>query len=317
MVQVLKKIHFFRLDMYTKSLNSSGEEVQRNFTVEERKRIMNVLTRERLNESKSVKIHQVPNDISTDYAVMEVLSEKENYVFGKLGKETDINTYQFRDEATLKSEALVRKVDQFFESFTYFIINLDNFSVAYLQESSAPSISYLERLITSQFQLSHEAWGKITALMDPNALALISGKDVIGSITYNMTIPADAAIEITGLSESDYELLQNQKEMVVTVSLKAKARKQSVFMDKINALNFFSRIGEGKNKVVINAKDDDEPFMQQYRLIDNPLVKKVKLEFHSDTTVHSDYSKELEQKLWELCERHKIEIENYIGFNDE
>lgn len=309
-----KKIHFFRLDMYTLVNNEEGNPVQRLLTVEEKKAYLKEIVENRLNENNSIKVYKDTSNPGSSSAIFEVITDNDNYVFGKLGREHDINQFQIRKNDTLESSPIFKEEDELFESFSYVLIHKDTFSVSYIKEITAPSILYLGYLITNVHRDESRVWGLVESLMDEDAISLLSGKDIIGTMSYDMTIPSGYSNLISGLSEAEYGLLQNQKGTKVTIVLKAEKRKESVFENGNQARTFFQSVKHKFNNMKISAKDDHDEYMQDYKLVENPFTKKVNFNYDVNTETVEELQTQIEKQMWIKYQQNVPSIIEYLGF---
>ncbi|EMF0149903.1 hypothetical protein OUS16_002322, partial [Enterococcus hirae] len=248
---------------------------------------------------------------------MEVLSNNDNYIFGKLGKEHDINQFQIRKTDTLKSRDISKAADELFESFSYFLIDKSTFSVSYIKETTAPNISYLSYLITNEFISTDKIRGWIECLVDKDAIEMLSGKDIIGTMEYDITLPPEYTKSLLRLSEKEYDLLQHQKGIRVAVTLQAARRKTSVFEEEKDATNFFTSMMKKGIDLKVKAKDENDEFMQDFKLVENPFTKRVNFNYDNSkiSSIH-DLQSSIEEQLWLKTQQNKHDILSYIGFDD-
>ncbi|MDT2011133.1 hypothetical protein [Carnobacterium divergens] len=313
----MKKIHFFKFDMYELGPDNKGNSVQKFIDISRKNAYLKEILKDKLNTNRSIKILKERQNPTSDSAIMEIINETADYVFGKLGKEHDINQFQIRKNDTLESRDISKEADELFESFSYFLIDKATFSVSYIKESTAPGINYLATLITNEFMNTAKVRGLIECLVDEEAIKSLSGKNVIGTISYDVTLPPEYTKSLLGLSESEYGLLQNQKGIKVGVTLRAEKRKTSVFSDSKDAESFFTKMLKNKLDVSVKAKDTEDEIMQDFRLVDNPFTKKVNFEYdiNSFTNVKS-LQTSIENQLWIKMQQNKGEILKYIGFEE-
>ncbi|HAZ1120271.1 TPA: hypothetical protein J0U76_002866, partial [Enterococcus faecium] len=271
----IKKIHFFKFDMFKLEKNNKGDSVQKFLDISTKNYYLDEILKTKLNENNSIKILKDLGNPNGYSATMEVLSNNDNYVFGKLGKEHDINQFQIRKTDTLKSRDISKAADELFESFSYFLIDKSTFSVSYIKETTAPNISYLSYLITNEFISTDKIRGWIECLVDKDAIEMLSGKDIIGTMEYDITLPPEYTKSLLRLSEKEYDLLQHQKGIRVAVTLQAARRKTSVFEEEKDATNFFTSMMKKGIDLKVKAKDESDEFMQDFKLVENPFTKRV------------------------------------------
>ena len=314
----IKKIHFFKFDMYRLGLDSKGNSVQEFLDIKSKLVILDEIVKNKLNSNSSIKILKDLDKPNGQSAILEVITNNDSYVFGKLGREHDIKQFQIRKSDTLEPRNISKATDELFESFSYFLINKSTFAVSYIKESTAPSISYLSALITNEFKSTDKIWGWIECLVDENAIKALSGKDIIGTMYYDLTIPPEYTKKLLGLTEREYDLLQNQKGIKVGVTLKAEKRKTSVFENHENAETFFKSVRKKGLNFKIKARDDNDEMMQDFKLVDNPFTKNVNFEYNvgSLTDVKSIQSS-IEDQLWYKSQQNEQAILRYIGIEND
>lgn len=115
-------------------------------------------------------------------------------------------------------------------------------------ERSAPRIDYLGDLFTQMFKNTDQLWGSTVTIVSKNALDKLAGKDIIGSISYDVTIPKGTHKDITKMTEGDYELLKNEKHTKVNVKLVSEKRKKSMFDSIEDAKKFLVSLGAKTDK---------------------------------------------------------------------
>lgn len=311
-----KTIHFFRLDMYKLDLDEKGNSVQRFLTSLEKEMYLKDLIQNKLSDRKAIQVEKYNSTSGNNTATVEIVSENENYVFGKMGKEQDINNYQLRKNETLASSPITKGPDQFFEAFSYFMIDRRTFAVSYIMERSAPSIVFLGDMFTQVFKETDKLWGITLTIVSKDSLNKLAGKDIIGSIYYDVTIPRGSHKDVTGMNEEDYELLQNEKHTKVQVKLVADKRKKSMFKTSDMAKKFFSSIAGKTDNVTIKAKDENESIMQEYRLFDDIMSKKASFIYDSSKT-SEEFEKTIEDQIWLKYQQNRPEILEYVGFDCE
>ncbi|HBL2022731.1 TPA: hypothetical protein ACGU44_001321 [Enterococcus faecium] len=313
----IKKIHFFKFDMFKLEKNNKGDSVQKFLDISTKNYYLDEILKTKLNENNSIKILKDLGNPNGYSATMEVLSNNDNYVFGKLGKEHDINQFQIRKTDTLKSRDISKAADELFESFSYFLIDKSTFSVSYIKETTAPNISYLSYLITNEFISTDKIRGWIECLVDKDAIEMLSGKDIIGTMEYDITLPPEYTKSLLRLSEKEYDLLQHQKGIRVAVTLQAARRKTSVFEEEKDATNFFTSMMKKGIDLKVKAKDESDEFMQDFKLVENPFTKRVNFNYDNSkiSSIH-DLQSSIEEQLWLKTQQNKYDILSYIGFDD-
>lgn len=308
-----KTIHFFRLDMYKIENNEQRDPVQRHLKLEEKILYLNNLLIKKLPEKTTMKVHKYNSTDGDNVATVEMVSITDEYAFGKMGREQDINNFQLRENDTLESSPISKNPDQFFEAFSYFVIDRKTCAVSYIMEKSAPRVTFLGDLFTQVFKESDKLWGSTVTIISKDSLTKLAGKDIIGSITYDVTIPKGTHKNITGMSEDDYELVKNDKHTKVKVNLVAEKRKKSMFDSFDDAKQFFQSMGKKTDRVTIRAKDDNENLMQEYRLFDDIMAKRASFNYDTSKTA-KEFEEDVMTQIIEQYTLNKSDILEYIGF---
>lgn len=316
MARTYKNIRFFQLQMYRLANKQNSADEQEYLSTDQRREILKKLIETRLNENNAMRVEKRSDyKDADDYAILEILFHDSDYVFGRIGKEKDMASYHFRDKKTLSPHPIIQHPDRYLEAFSYFLIDCSNFSVSYLQEAAAPSIVFLGQAISKVNSGKEMVWGQISALIAEDALPYIAGKDIIGTISFAMTLPLGSAREITGLSEKEYELLLNQGSMEVQVKFKADKRNTSVFGGQTKAFDFLKKLSIGKDKVKVSAKDIEDPVKQDFTLTNNPLAKRADFTFSHDPMSNDELQEEIKNRLIATYTSNKEDVAKYIGLN--
>lgn len=239
---------------------------------------------------------------------LEILECDKYYIFAKIGKFQDILTVQLRNKKTYEPEEISRSIDQELEIFTYLLIDRENYVISFLKELSAPPIRSLQYVIDNNFA-HKEIFGEISGVIIDDAIPLLKNKDVVGTISYRVTVPTDRILSIddVGLTEKEFLHLRNQKNVELEVKLVAERNKSS--FDKGNGIEeVLKKILSKTKRVKVKAKDFDG-YMQTYDVLDSLLTKKVKFEFNRDT---EQIQNEIKSKLKTTYEGNKQEIIDYV-----
>ncbi|EPB3004543.1 hypothetical protein ACRE4Z_001546 [Enterococcus hirae] len=307
-----KNLHFFRLELLRLTEDRNGDSVMSPLSIKEKNIYLDDLVKNHLNSNNALKVKRYDNNSTKEkFASVEIITSNEYYVFGKMGKEQDINQFQIRKNDSLESRLISKESDELFEAFSYFLIDKKTFAVTYIKEKVAPNISYLSDMFTQEFKDSNKIWGKTIVLMDEDAIDKLSRKKVIGTIEYELTLPAGTHKEITGLSEDEYILLQNQKHIKTCVKLVTDSRKNSVFDSYEKAKEFFSKFKSKNINLKVKAKDDEDDIMQEFKLLNDNFTKKAKFNYDTSKTAN-DLQEEIESQMWIQFKKNESDILSYI-----
>ncbi|MBT2614142.1 MULTISPECIES: hypothetical protein [unclassified Bacillus (in: firmicutes)] len=271
----------------------------------------NVIINQLFNDILKNKLKNNSYLIKSDDAqyTFEIINSDDTYIFGKIGRYKDMISFQLRDRETLESSKISKTNTQDLEVFTYLLIDRSNYLISYLKEQSAPSISVLSSLIDNVYGSTQSLFGEVSSIMIEDAIPILKKKDTIGSISYKVAVPSTEKINIDalGLSEKDFEMLQNQKSVQFEVKLVAE-RNKSAIEDPNKLEQFLKKIMKKTEKIKVSAKDTSE-YMQTYNIVGSIMTKREKFEFDKDST---NIESEIEKKLKKTYENNKEEIQEYV-----
>lgn len=240
---------------------------------------------------------------------LELLNVTDEYIYARIGRMRDIATVHLRNKHTLEATPITKKDGQEFEIFTYVYIDRSNYVISFIHEQGAPSIQKLGNLIGNVYGETENVFSEITSIMIEDAIPLLKKKEQIGTILYKVSVPPDERINIDelGLTEDQFEALDNQKSIDIEVKLVAE-RNQDAIPDRSKFDTFIKNIINITRRVKVKAKDSNE-YMQTYNIVGNPLTKKVKIDF---TYPGEEMNKEIERQLRKVYLDHKNEILKYV-----
>lgn len=250
----------------------------------------------------------VINEDGTEYT-FEVLNYDADYIFGKIGKYKDFLTVQLRDRKTYIPAQIQKTLNQDLEIFTYLLIDRHNYVISYLKEQSAPPINILSALIDNIYGKSNKLFGEVSSVMIDDAISILKKKKQIGSITYKVSVPSSEKVNIDslGLTEKEFEMLQNQKSVDFEIKLVAE-RNKSALKDPGMINTFLKQIMKKTDKIKVKAKNENE-YMQTYNIVDSIMTKREKFDFDRDST---NIENEIKSKLKITYEGNKEEILEYV-----
>ncbi|MFJ7681643.1 hypothetical protein [Peribacillus butanolivorans] len=307
-MSTFKNVYFHKLNVFKRQL-SKGTKISAGKMT---KRYQpNVVINQLFDDILTNKLKNNSYVIKSDDAqyTFEIINSDDRYIFGKIGRYKDMISFQLRDRETLESSKISKTNTQDLEVFTYLLIDRSNYLISYLKEQSAPSISVLSSLIDNVYGSTQSLFGEVSSIMIEDAIPILKKKDTIGSISYKVAVPSTEKINIDtlGLSEKDFEMLQNQKSVQFEVKLVAE-RNKSAIEDPNKLEQFLKKIMNKTQKIKVSAKDTDE-YMQTYNIVGSIITKREKFEFDKDST---NIESEIEKKLKKTYENNKEEIQEYV-----
>lgn len=292
-----KNVYFHRMLMYKRIIENT--DMRKEYKdISELDNKIQFLIDNKLNEFKSLRLEPESTD------TIEFIDHDDKYIYARIGRAKDLFTVQLRNPNTLEPSRLDIGPDKQLEIFTYLLIDRTNYIISYLREQSAPSIQRLTCLIDNNFQ-DENLFGEISSIAIDDAIPLLKRKDIIGTINYKMSIPSDEKLNIDtlGLSEKQYDMLDNLKTVDIEIKLVAE-RNKDIMRDKNKIGEFFSDIISFAKGIRVKAKNKDE-YMQTYNIVDSPLTKRMKFDFDRNA---NNIENEIKHKLKKLYISNKDEI---------
>lgn len=309
---IRKKLYFHRLRMYTLLSVSKGND-RKYFSVEEERSFLKEILKDIKTSKKFMEFTYNKQSVAIEFVqgVKDFLDNGKGIICGKLSRRKDNHSFQLRTKGTATEKEIVVEENQIFEARSYFFIDTDNMVIGYLNEMSAPSIKALEDWIYTVTKNSDNIgtiWCEVTGIATKDMINNLKKADYIGSISYDMEIPANLAVEKTNLSEKDYKKLRNQKVVRIKCQLIADKRNESTFNDENDVSSFFNSL---KNipfvrKINVKMKSHEEDHVQEVRLINNPLNYSINFDFEGSTP--GDYNEIISNRIVNEYKKYKDEI---------
>lgn len=236
-------------------------------------------------------------------------------ITGKLAATRDPKGYERFDTTTSQSRATVGPGEDFYAR-TYFVLNPRTGIIVITRgEAAAPSVNEFAPFVSnvSKDEDYQRVFGTVTDLIKEDGLEILKNKDQIGSVYYDMEIPKSLPLDIVGLSEKDYDLLQDQAHIRIQVALVAKRTKKSSFSNVSAIADFFGNLlgNEKVKRVSANAKDEDEARMTPVMLRNNPLTKSEPFDYGPSLSEH-EFEKRIQKRLLSIYESNLTDINNYL-----
>lgn len=317
-----KNVNFFRINNYRFTKNSEGSKqvyLSNSESKDVLKIILNKALESKSNDSGQKEVRPTIEFLAKSYSCnMEIISGCNNFLkndtgflFGRLSRPKDPNEFQQRSEETNVTSSVAVK-GKVFEAKSYFLLDTDSMVYCFLKGSSAPSplaFHYMFSEKSKEINNLDSVFSESSQIQKIDGLGILSKKANIGSIYYNMAVSDKSKIEQTGLNESEYEELSNQKSAVIRVSLTAKRRKSSIKGKKLS--EFVKKLlGRGAKKIEIKAWDDGE-LTQSYFVENNPLALRTAFNY-DDSLTFEGFEKGIEKDLTMVFLSKKKELKDYL-----
>ncbi|BEP28782.1 hypothetical protein [Helicovermis profundi] len=137
--------------------------------------------------------------------VVDLLNIDDNYVFIRMAKEKDINSYQKRNKKNLKSEKITLEVDQYIEVYSFFILDLNKMIISLIYSQGAPGMKWFSELISdttikrNSNNRKYKVNTEISPIPNDNILYVINKMNFFTSFEMSFAIPSkDIFEEVTG-----------------------------------------------------------------------------------------------------------------------
>ncbi|MDR4934438.1 hypothetical protein RF371_11610 [Companilactobacillus paralimentarius] len=317
-----KNVTFFKINNYKFTKNSEDSK-QVYLSNEESKNVLKVILEKALkdktsDENKDEK-RPVIEFLAKNYTCnMEIISGCNNFLdndtgllFGRLSKFKDPNEFQQRNEKTNATSSVVVQ-GNVFEAKSYFLLDTDSMVYCFLRGSSAPSplaLHYMFSEKSKKIDNFDDVFSNSSQIQKADGLEILSKKDYIGSIYYNMAVSDKSKIEQTGLTENEYEELNNQKSASIRVNLIVERNKESIKGNKL--ISFVKKLlSRGAEKIEIKAKNNDET-MQSFFVENNPLALRAKFNYDSELSFE-DFEEGIGKDLNNVFLSKSEELKNYL-----
>ncbi len=193
--------------------------------------------------------------------LVEILFISENYVFGRIGKEDDLNYMHFRsnDEKNKIQNIKVPK-NNYAEKFTYFYLNFSTNILAFLSILGAPSFGKFKRFINQLCSDIYES--KIIAVCNSNIINTLRTKDRVSGFIVKTTIPVDEFLGINnlGLDRNSFVDLENASEVSIELNLIGKRNLDISNKHGINnpVFNLLENIRKRPNRIATKVKANNK-----------------------------------------------------------
>lgn len=153
-------------------------------------------------------------------------ADSEKDIFGRIGKEEDINYLRVRNNKDRKGEELVLEDDTYPEKCTYFYYNLETGILSYISLGGAPKYKKFERIL-AQILKDNKFSVSITAIANLDAAKSIQKNSKLNSLKVRIAVPRDDFLgcENLGLSKSDFISAKDLDYFTIELTMHGKRRK--------------------------------------------------------------------------------------------
>lgn len=235
----------------------------------------------------------------TEPIIMDILEQKDEYLFARLSKKRRNNSIQKRDYGTLMTSPVLNSMEvtnNGVETFTYCIIGYKHGILSIARNQSAPGESVIKRL----FALYKNEYNLIIDSVPNNKLIdeiYNSDNAIINRITFEIPTP-NAQLLQESLHVEDSELIElvQQKTHAVSIEIKPANRSHiindSSFIKKLID-SFKSNNNKNFSKVVISGKPSEDTKQKRYDLFEEYFKYPIEInETHTEGGRKVEYPKE-------------------------
>lgn len=215
----LKKVYFYKVSVtqraYSEKMNYEEVRVKPSDIYDSFKELF-----ELVEDDKDV---VCPLELDPDKTIAEFITLTDTDVFGRIGKEEDINYLRIRRIKDSQGENLKLDDDTYPEKCTYFYYNFKTGILSYISIGGAPRYSKFERIL-AQIMNKKSYNVNIIAVINKDAIGAISKKSMINNLSVKVSIPCDEflGLENLGLSKKDFADLNNVDYLSIELTLHGK-----------------------------------------------------------------------------------------------
>lgn len=234
----------------------------------------------------------------TEPIIMDILEEKDEYLFARLSKKSRNNSIQKRDYGTLMTSPVLNSLEvtnNGVETFTYCIIGYKHGILSIARNQSAPNENVIKRL----FALYKKEYNLVIDSVPNNKLIeeLYGDNAVINRITFEIPTP-NAQLLQESLHVEDSELIELIQQKTHAVSIEIKPPSRGHIMNDPSYIkklldSFKSHSNRTFSKVVISGKPDDDTKQKRYDLFEEYFKYPIEIsEMHTEGGRKVEYPKE-------------------------
>lgn len=224
---------------------------------------------------------------------LDILVNNDNYLFARVGKETEHYNIVKRDKSTMKAEPVIKNEDinTVLEVCTYFLLDYNNGIVGFIFGKSAPTPNALINIITDY---DSENTINITRIASPESVrALLKPGSTIKKVKYIMKTPNIEVLEALNIKDNIKQKMINMEKQEIEIIIKNKNK--SVFPTWDETKEFIGELFQSKEKEDISLFGNSGKSRQK--------------EFKF---LEQDISYPIEIKEYEVKDNKKIRIDNEI-----
>lgn len=251
------------------------------------------------------------NTSSEVYVIEFVEYSRNHYLFMKVGRQNPAETVALRDINTLETQLVPMSQTQMLELFTYCLLDFDTGIISYIGLNGAPRISAIREFFNENEQRDGWVSAKIAVIMTQDIIKAILHKQVISKLELTVSVPDDDILsDKLGLSEKDFDLLQNVRTKTISYSITAK-RNRTVFKSNselaILIANLKGKFGDRLKKLSVKAKNPEEN-SEVYNLLSYSFTKSVLIENSTAQKIDTNGFKNI---LFDAYDSNKEELLKY------
>lgn len=233
----IRKVHYYTVEIR----NVNGGRV---LTLEEVRDLLNGIFNENcIDEDNGIRHLAInPNANILDRTTMDIISNDENFLFGRVGKFKDPSASLVRNIQTYEVSS-VGDNQRFLEIYTYFIMDYQHGIIGYINGQSAPSVYLLQEIVKLNNANYEMTLGNIVS--GETVRALVTPGSTLGKINYSYRVPDIRVLTYLGLDRNTVDYLSDTDYQTVEISIKNANRHSLTGNINIirNLVDSFSRNG--------------------------------------------------------------------------
>jgi len=222
-----KKVYFYQLKIMHGVLDTQNKGVK--LVQLHKEELLTMLTNIKNNcldgdKERSSKIFLLPED--ADKTTIEIFELEKNFLFGRIGKEEDINYLIQRNNKTLAGSNLPVDDNNHAEKCTYFYLDIEFGVISFISIQGAPSYRRLEDFLKAAID-DNSYSVSVCAVINENQLEVLYKKPRVCGLQAKVTVPPDdiLGLDVMGLSQKDFEDLENVDHVSIALNVVAKRNK--------------------------------------------------------------------------------------------
>ncbi|SKA89783.1 hypothetical protein SAMN05428976_11358 [Clostridium sp. USBA 49] len=291
-----------------------------NVEVDNIKKVFDVIFKENCVNNNEIRTLSLGNGEVT----LDILLEDENYLFGRVGKETEFYNILKRNKETLKYEYVLNGDDvnnSSLEICTYFLLDYTTGIVGFIFGKTAPNVNSLVNIVSEHSE--KYTMNIIRIASEESVRALLRPGSYLSKISYAFRVPNVEILEKVGLTRTQLASLANAEIFEAELIIKNRRRKPITDDQAVleNIVNTFSKLPDQiKNSLRFSGKTPNS-LSKDYKFEEQDIsfhidIDEYKIENGNKIKLEADeVAAKVLHKLRGLYTEHRTDIMRYAGLD--